>query len=314
MPITNFPGGVSSYGVPLLGSGPVFTTGNVFFVDSNASLASDNTTSGTTDAPFATLDYAIGQCTANNGDHIIVMPNHAETITGAGGIAADVAGITIIGMGTWNQRPRFLMDGGTAVTFAISAADVTVRNLVFASGHADVVSCFDVTAVGATLMDLEFVDNTTDENFLTIVECSSTTNNNADGLKIINCRAVSPDAGCLEFLEINADLDSLVFSGNVYIVDAATAGKMILVATGKDLTNCLITWNYNANGMTAGDLFIDNDTAVNTGIVAHNRCGHHDVTGAHSLIDLDGVRLFDNLSTSADGASGFVLPAIDVDL
>ena len=67
------------------------------------------------------------------------------------------------------------------------------------------------------------------------------------------------------------------------------------------------------HAMTAGDLLIDNDTTANTGIIAHNRCRHADVTTSHSLIDCDGVGLFDNLSTSVDTASGFVLPAIDVD-
>ena len=63
-----------------------------------------------------------------------------------------------------------------------------------------------------------------------------------------------------------------------------------------------------------GDLLIDNDTTVNTGIVAHNRCRHVDVTGAHSLIDCDGVGLFDNLSVSTDILSGVIVPAADVNL
>ncbi|MAH45613.1 hypothetical protein CMI37_07275 [Candidatus Pacearchaeota archaeon] len=310
MTITPFPNGVSSFGVPLLGSGPIFTTGNVFFVNSAGSLASDNTSSGTVAVPFATLDYAIGRTTANQGDHIIVMPNHAETITGASGITFDVAGITVIGMGHYNQRPRFLMDGGTAVTSVVSAADVALKNLVFASGHADVVTCFGVTAVGAHFEGIEFADNTTDENFLSCIKATGTTNNEADGLRVINCRWTSPDAGGLEMIELNADVADLVAAGNVTLNDAATASKLILCATGKDLQRCYVVWNYVSAGNTAGDLLIDNDTTANSGIVAHNRVGHHDTAG-EAIVDADGVRQFDNLGTATDTASGYVLPAID---
>lgn len=316
MPITAayLPGGLVAQGYPVFGL-PVFTTGKVFFVSSTSANCQDDPGHGKSpERPYATLDYAIGRCTADNGDVIVLMPNHAETITGAGGITADVAGITIHGVGTFNQRPRFLMDAGTSVSFLISAADVTVRNCVFASGHADVVTCFDVTAKGATIVECEFVDNVANENFLSAIKATSTSDNNADGLKVIGCRYVSPDTACEEMIELNADVDQLVLHGNLYVCEGATAGKFLLCATGKDITNCQITWNYNVNGMTANDLFIDNDTTANTGIVAHNRCGHHDVTGAHSLIDCDGVRLFDNLSVSTDTSSGFVLPAIDVDL
>ena len=56
------------------------------------------------------------------------------------------------------------------------------------------------------------------------------------------------------------------------------------------------------------------DTNNNNGIIAHNRIGHADVTGAHDLgIEGLGCRLFDNLSVSTDDLSGFVLPALDVD-
>src|SRR3990167_8953647 len=97
-----FGGGVLDRVLPLA----TIFGGNIYWVNSNTGA---NTGKGTRERPFATLDYAIGRCTANNGDIIMVMPNHAETITGAGGLTFDVAGITVIGMGSYNNRPRFLM-------------------------------------------------------------------------------------------------------------------------------------------------------------------------------------------------------------
>lgn len=310
MPVSNYPNGFSQ-GVSILGM-PVLNTygGNVFWVDS--ATGSDGN-KGTRERPFATLDYAIGRCTANNGDVIMVMPNHAETITGAGGITADVAGITIIGMGTYNQRPRFLMDGATTVTFVVSAADVTVQNCVFASGHADVVACFAVTGKGCTLVDVEFADNAADENWLTPVKATSTVDNNADGLKVVGCRWVSADAGCLEFIEGNADIADLVVRDNV-VIHEGTASPLVLMATGKDIKRVDVRDNFLAHKMTANELLVNVDTASpnNSGIIAHNRVGHADVTTTHDLgIDGLGCRLFDNLSTSTDSVSGFVLPAID---
>ena len=54
-------------------------TGNVFFVMTGGT---DSAGYGLhPDRPFATVDFAIGQCTANQGDVIYVMPGYTETIT-----------------------------------------------------------------------------------------------------------------------------------------------------------------------------------------------------------------------------------------
>jgi hypothetical protein len=90
---------------------------------------------------------------------------------------------------------------------------------------------------------------------------------------------------------------------------------MLTCATGKDVKRCFIARNFLSSKATSGNLFISNDTASpnNSGIVAHNRCGHADVTAGHVLGVVGGCRMFDNLSVSTDALSGFVIPAIDVD-
>src|SRR3990167_7643231 len=137
-------------------------SGDLYWVDS--ATGADTVNNGTFEKPFDSLDYAIGACTANHGDYIVIKANHAETITGVGGITADIAGITIIGLGNGGQRPRFLMDGAATVTFAVTGADTTIKNCVFAAGHADVATCFDLDAVGFTLIECEFVENIAAEN------------------------------------------------------------------------------------------------------------------------------------------------------
>lgn len=113
------------------------TTGSIFFVDS---ATGTNSVGGgrNPDAPLATLDYAIGLCTASKGDMIYVMPGHAETITAADGFDADVAGIRIIGMGWGDLRPTFTFTQ-TASDVAIGANNVWIENLRFVAGVSAVV-------------------------------------------------------------------------------------------------------------------------------------------------------------------------------
>lgn len=301
--------GIAVNGAPLLpGGGGLLPLGRKYWFVHNSSGSDGN--EGTMDAPLKTLDYAIGKCEANSGHVIVLLSGHSETITGAGGITADVAGITIVGLGQGGQRPRFLMDAATTVTFVISAADVTVRNCVFAAGHADIVTCFDITGKNAWIDQCEFVENVATENFLTEIKATSTTNNNADGLKVTNCRAITVDASALEFLEVNADLDGLVFTNNFISKDGATGGVGILCAAGKDLTSCEILYNRVLSGATSGAILVNSDTSANTGIVAYNVIGHHD-TAAAAPIDLTGARIFENYAVGVDDASGLLLPAAD---
>ena len=109
-------------------------TGSIYFVGSSVTGASDSAGYGRNpDAPFATLDYAIGNCTASQGDRIFVMPGHAETVTAA--IMLDVAGISIIGLGNGDNRPTFTLTGQVPC-FNVRADDIRVANLRFYSATA----------------------------------------------------------------------------------------------------------------------------------------------------------------------------------
>lgn len=295
----------------IVGSQPqALGRGTTFFVDSAVDAASGR-------SPWeavGTLDEAFALAKANQGDTIVVMPNHAETITGAGGITHDVAGVAVIGLGVGNQRPRFLMDGGTTVSYLISAADAYVENLVFAAGHADVVTCFDVTAPGARFNEVEFVDNVAGENFLSGISATGA-DASADGLKVFNSRFLSADAAALGFIMTTGDVEFLEARGNIVVTEGTGLATLITCATGKDLKRCIVIGNYLSSKATAGNLFISNDTASpnNSGIIAHNRCRHADTSTGHTMGAVGGCGFFDNLSASTDAVSGFVLPAIDVD-
>jgi len=129
-------GNVSSLsvaGMPVLpGLNSYMTTGNVFFVDSGT--GSDTGGQGwgeTVDEPFATLDYAIGRCTASNGDVIILAPGHAETVTTQ--ILMDVAGVHVIGLGLGDNRPTFTVNANIWCVYC-NADDCKITNIKFATG------------------------------------------------------------------------------------------------------------------------------------------------------------------------------------
>jgi hypothetical protein len=111
--------------------------GNIFYVDSTNTAGSNGAGYGRNpDAPFATLDYAVGQCTASKGDMIIVMPGHIETVAAASGLDFDVAGIKVIGLGWGDLRPKIQLSAN-ASTVEFNADDMWIENLIFEGTFTD---------------------------------------------------------------------------------------------------------------------------------------------------------------------------------
>lgn len=176
MPISNygrFAGGVNIGGVPILNS----YAGNVFWVDSGAGSDGNK---GTYDRPFSTLDYAVGRCTANNGDLILCKPGHTETVTAAGGLDLDVAGITIVGLGSGSDRATVNFTTATTADMDVDAANITIENFLFTGGIDALAGPIDVNAADFTMVDCEFRDVTGQT-----VDCI-VADANADRLRILN--------------------------------------------------------------------------------------------------------------------------------
>lgn len=134
--------------------------GNVYYVDSNATGAANDTShGGSRSRPFATLDYAIGRCTANNGDQIHLMPGHAEDIGSATACVFDVAGVTVIGHGKGLLRPTLSITAA-AGTISITAANVWIENVLVVGNFLNIVTAFTVagTADGLTIKNVETRD------------------------------------------------------------------------------------------------------------------------------------------------------------
>lgn len=155
MALTNFPRGLSSFGVPVMGGNTVpTTTGNYWFVSSTT--GSNGNTGKSSNQAFATLAQASSAATASNGDVIILLPGHAETITGAAAITLSKAGLYIVGLGNGANRPTFTWSTSTAAQVIVSGANITFDNVRFDFTGIDAV----VAAISVTAIDVKFINST----------------------------------------------------------------------------------------------------------------------------------------------------------
>jgi hypothetical protein len=195
---SNFPQGFKNglilRGMPLMQTQP----GQVFWVSNSTTLSpgevsGSNGNDGTFYKPFATIDFAVGMCKANHGDIIMVKPNHAETITTAAGLIMDVAGIAIIGLGSGSSRPTLTFSTNATANIPVTAANMSIQNVLFKANVADCVSVF--TATGTTtptdlnIEGCEFRDGTS-INFISVVTGNATANS-MDGLRFVGNRISS---------------------------------------------------------------------------------------------------------------------------
>src|SRR3990167_5475254 len=160
MPLSqvNFPHKAPTFGfLPSTGFGGVVAVGNVFFVDSGSPNRANTTANGKRpDKPFSTIDYAVGQCTANNGDVIFVAPRHTEDIPAAGTIDLDVAGIRVVGLGNGRERPTITYSADGDID--VDAANITLENFfIDVTGVDAVAGAIDVNAADFTLQDCEIL-------------------------------------------------------------------------------------------------------------------------------------------------------------
>lgn len=295
-----------------LGGANLVGRGNTFYVDSAVNAGSGRSPA----EAVGTIDAAVNLCTASQGDTIVVLPGHSETIVAAAGIACDVAGVTVVGLGTGNQRPAVNLGTLTTATVAVSAAGVAWYNMRLLSTVADLVTAFNVTAAGFSMIGCELGDSAVDLNMLSAVKATSTTDGNANDITLIGNYFRSQDAATLGFFIHAGDVLKATIEDNIIVSEGTGLATIFTSATGKDIRMLSCRRNRLSSKATAGNLAWSNDTASpnNSGIISDNYIGHADVTGGHVLGVVGGCRMFNNLSVSTDALSGFVIPAIDVDL
>lgn len=313
MGLTNFPNGLASFGVPVLPGVDDVTVGQVFFVCNRTNANGSDGNKGTDPCqPFATVDYAIGQCTAGRGDKIYVLPGHTETVT-ATSIALDVANVQIIGLGHGASRPKFTY-GAAAATITVSAAGCKWMNCHFVANFADVAAAFTIGAAkDFRLEGNSFIDTSSILNFLSVVVTGST-NNEADGLAVVGNVCYSLAATANAFVSILANELRVLIADNI-VDKAATndAGQFVTLSSkivgGIRLLRNVLTV-VGSSGAAVG-IFLTGSGTTSSGIAAYNLVSSLDTTGALIATAGTGIAWIENYLTGAADKSGAVWPVAD---
>ena len=112
MALTNFPNGITSFGVPVIGGiGGIPFSGNWYFVDPvNGADGND----GSADYPLATLYAAINRAVSGNNDVIVLMSNGAASGTArlSTALAQTINSAATSGTLNWNKNATHLIGMG----------------------------------------------------------------------------------------------------------------------------------------------------------------------------------------------------------
>ena len=296
MGITNFPNGVSSWGIPQLGGSLPVKPGSPWWVDS----ATGSNSTGSELHPFATIDQAVNAAAA--GDLIIVKEGHSETISAATSLVLDVDGLTIVGLGSGSRRPR--LDFSADVSrIPISADDVVIENIVFMCSVAGIVSGVTVTGADCQLRNCEWNLDATGLEFLQMLDLDT-----ADDVKVLGCRFIAENiAGCNTAIRIDAsprvEIGYNVFQGDytTCVIDGVTG----TAAVSNDVN---IHHNIIENKDSTAGACLDLGDAE-TGIVSDNRCFTAFVTNLTGPWDPGNALCCENFLVNDVDETGAKVPA-----
>lgn len=286
------------------------TAGKTFYVSSVTGQSTG--TGGSPQSPVTTIALALALCTANQGDLIVLLPKHAETITAAGGIALSKAGVGVIGAGVGAQRPTLTYTTANTATLTVTAADVYLENILFVGNFLSVAGAINVTATGLKVENCEFRDTDASHGFLAAILATGAANT-ADGLRVRNCKrfGLSTTGGAM--INLTDNVDRLEATDN-FDISVGTSSSFLLSAGSKIVTNANVGRNKAQTAATSGNLFLSNGGATNTGLVYDNYNANLDVTGAQTFGAGTGLQFFNNQSTSTSTEAGALAQAADTPL
>lgn len=289
---------LSSLGINLLANS------EVFFVDSahsEALDADDGEHGHSWEQPLATIDYAVGLCTDNQQDIILVAPTHTESVVAAAGIDLDVAGITVIGLGSGDKRPTITV--GYAATAGcdidIGAANVTIVNLIIKMAAVDVTAMIDVDGDCFTMKNCDVVLNVTSYEAVDGINFGAA--NVGDGSIIDGCRFYAlVAAGTNAAITLDAVIDRLTVKNCEFWGDYTEA----CIESASILTNLLVKDCFLQNTQT-GDHSIELSAAA-TGALVRN-CYANDMTQATG-VDPGSCKSYECYHCDTVDVSGILCP------
>jgi hypothetical protein len=286
-----FPGGLNVGGMNVLNT----YAGNVFWVDSGT--GSDGN-SGTYRSPLATIDTAIGKCNADSGDVIMVFPGHSETVTTS--LAADVAGITIMGMGNGDNRPTLTGPSADA-TIDVTADNVRIANLRFTADAGTTQAATQKIYVAAAYCEIdscEFVNGQYDDDCIYVTTAGDYADIHDNAFTV---SANGPDTAV--HLEGDGGALTNVKIRNNWFNGGSQTNTWDLgsVYSSGVHTHCLIEGNRFLYMSPGGIEF----TAAATGVIAHNFFAGGQLG---QMLDPGSCLCFENYEADAVDETGRIFP------
>jgi len=231
---------VTVRGIPLTQAypGEVFYVSNSSVPTKNGVKGADTSSSGSYNRPFASIDYAIGKCTASRGDIIAVLPGYTEDLATAGIIAMDKAGVAIVGLGAGSLRPQLTLSAADG-SMIISAANTAVIGCDFIAGFALVVNAISITAAGtsASIEKCNFTESGTNLDYIDVVVLTTLVND----VSFIGCNFEMGDVladACIQ----GTDHDRLWIEDCTFYLQQARTTEQGMVAandvTSSFMKNC----------------------------------------------------------------------------
>lgn len=153
-----------------------------FWVDS---VNGSNGNKGTFVSPFATIAYALTQCSVSpvNGDVIYVCPKHVETVIASGGLNINVPGVTIVFMGEGASQASINFTTAVAASVTITADGVSLYRPKFTAGIDALTAPISISAAYCRIVEGSWYDSAAKAASNCIVATSAATSLTIDGWK-----------------------------------------------------------------------------------------------------------------------------------
>lgn len=198
-------------GMPVLGG----LWGNIFYVDD---AGAGGTTGGRApEEAVTTLDAAHNLATASNGDLILALPGHNETLAAAG-LVCDSAGITFIGLGRGADRPTLSFNATTS-DIDVTAGAVTLCNFLLTGDVDAVANAIEVTGADLALLNCEWRDVT--GNALQLASFSAAADRPLiDGLFFTGSQTIGSGSGITNSVLVFTGCDNPVVRNSTIITRA----------------------------------------------------------------------------------------------
>ncbi len=304
------------------------TTGEIVFVNS----ANGNTNGdGSSLRPFSTIEAAFNKSGLSAGDVIVVAEGHTETVAGAGGITADVAGVRVRGLGVGHKRPTITFSA-TASTIVCSAAGTVWENLIIVPSIDSVVTAFSVSAadvvIGTDEYPVEVRDASSTVEFVRAILTTTAGNNLSVNMKYVGFPAGNACVNAIRLVGTDTARIKIDFYGiaSTAVVEFLTTACTNINVDGyfyvsgtTDLSKNVVdtatgsTWSVNGfdgaagyafsggsgNAVAAGDL---SAIASNVTTILANTGGTDSATSVLGADDADNQYASTNVVANRDGS------------